>query len=89
MKLNPNFVLRNIVDEYIVVPICEEADKLHGVITLTESGAFLWEKLATEQTEDTLVEALLGEYDVDEATARRDVKAFLETIDGIGCVEKQ
>ena len=88
MTLKPNFILRNIADEFLVVPICEEADRIQGVITLSESGAFLWEKLETEQTVDTLVESLLDEYDVDEATAKNSVVAFVDSLREIGCIEE-
>ena len=87
MNVKPDFVLRDIAGEYLVVPICEEADRIHGIITFSESGAFLWEKLQDEQTEVSLVEALLGEYDVDADTAKRDVKAFLDSIAELGCLE--
>ena len=86
MKLKSDFVLREIADEFIVVPICEEADRIHGIINLSESGAFLWNLLQNEQTEDSLVAALLGEYEVDEATARADVNKFIASITEIGCL---
>ena len=88
MKIKQNYVLRNIADEYIVVPIGDEADRLHGVITLSESGAFLWEKLATEQTAETLTDALTAEYKVDWETALKDVQSFLDSIGQMGCLEE-
>lgn len=87
MTLKPDFVLRHIADDYLVVPIAEEADRLRGLIKLSSSGAFLWEQLQTEQTEDSLTAALLNKYDVDEPTARAAVAAFLESLKGIGCLE--
>lgn len=86
MILKSDYILRNIADEHIVVPLCEESDRLHGVIKLSSSGAFLWEQLQTEQTEDTLVAALLNQYDVDEPTARTAVAAFLASLREIGCL---
>ena len=87
MKLKPDYILRDIAGEYIVVPVCEEADKVKGIISLSESGAFLWEQLQNEQTEDSLVEALLNEYAIDPDTARSDVRAFLSSVQTIGCLE--
>ena len=47
---------------------------------MNESSAYLWEKVQGEKefTEDELVKMLLEEYDVDEATAKEDVKKLIE-----------
>lgn len=47
------------------------------MIRLNDTGAFLWEQLGADTTEDVLVRALLAEYAVDEDTARADVAVFL------------
>lgn len=88
MKLKSDFVLREVADEYIVVPLCEEADRIQGIIKLSSSGAFLWKLLQDEQTEDALADALTAEYAVDAATARADVAAFLASLRSIGCLEE-
>jgi hypothetical protein len=43
-------------------------------------GAFLWDLLPGAAGTDALVHAVLEEYDVDEATARADIEAFLEKL---------
>ena len=47
------------------------------MIRLNDTGAFLWEQLGADTTEDVLVRDLLAEYAVDEDTARADVAVFL------------
>ena len=86
MQIKPGFMLKNVAGSHIVVPVGENSVNFNAMITLNESGAFLWEKLAGEQTEDQLVAALTAEYDVDEATARRDINKFIETIKGAGLI---
>ena len=46
-------------------------------IFLNETGKFLWERLEKGTDEEALVAALLGEYDVDEQTARKHVALFV------------
>lgn len=43
--------------------------------------------LQEEATMDELVQGILEEYDVDEATAREDIQEFLDTLDkgGVLC----
>lgn len=86
MKVSPEFILREIADEYIVVPIGEEAKRIHGVLRLNEEGAFLWKLMEKEQTEETLFDALLNEYQVEADTAKKDISAFLEELKKIGCL---
>ena len=77
MKIKNGFVLRKIADTYIVVAIGEEAKKANVMVTLNETGGFLWEKLAEDVTEQQLVDALLENYEVDKELASSDVKAFI------------
>jgi len=76
MKLKDGFVLREIAGQTVVVPTAGDMD-LNVMITLNDTGAFLWARLEKETNEEALVSALLNEYDVDEATARRSVNAFV------------
>lgn len=80
MKIKDGFVLRNICDEFIVVAVGRQTLDFKGLIKLNESGAFLWEQLKNENTEDGLLQALTAEYAVDEATAKADIAAFLASL---------
>ena len=83
MKLKEGFLLRQVAGQTVVLPFSDELD-LNMMITLNETGRFLWERLQNGTTEDALVAALLEEYDVDEATARKQVVKFVEKLNGNG-----
>lgn len=83
MKLKEGFILRSVAGETVVVPTGDDLD-LNMMITLNDTGAFLWEKLQEETTQEALVAALLGEYDVDEETAKASVAAFVEKLNANG-----
>lgn len=83
-RANPDFMLREIAGEYILVPTGAAAARLNGLISLNETGAFLWNTLQQSQTEAELVAALVGEYEVDPETASADVRAFLTRMDEAG-----
>ena len=76
MKLKNEFILRQVAGQTVVLPTGGELD-LNMMITLNDTGAFLWEHLQNETDEAALVAALLGEYDVDEATAKKAVEDFV------------
>ena len=61
LKATREFVLREIAGEHILIPVGETAQKLHGMLNLSESGLLLWNTLQEERTEEELVEALLEE----------------------------
>ena len=87
MKIQSGFVLRVVGGENIAVPVGERSKSFHGMITLNETGAFLWKYFSEEHTEDEAVEALCGEYEVESELARTDVKRFMETISQKGLTE--
>lgn len=79
LKLKEGFILREIGGEIMVIPSGEELD-LNMMITLNETGRFLWERLEQGTTVEALVSALLAEYEVEEAVALENVKAFVEKL---------
>lgn len=84
LQVRPDFLLREVAGERILVPVGEAALSLHGMICLSESGALLWEKLHEPCTMRTLVDALLAEYEVDRDTAAADVREFLGKLEQHG-----
>ena len=83
MKIKEGFLLREVAGQTVVLPVADTLD-LNMMITLNETGACLWEHLNEETSEDALVQALLGEYDVDEQTARDAVTAFVKKLSDNG-----
>lgn len=87
MKVKDGFVLRAIAGSNIVVPVGAATAQFNGMITLNDSGAFLWRELEKGADVDSLTEALLREYDVDEATARTCTADFIAKLEEAGCLE--
>lgn len=76
MKLKEGFVLRDVAGQPVVLPSGDGLD-LNMMITLNETGKFLWQKLESGADADALVEALLAEYDVTEDVAHASVDRFV------------
>ena len=77
MKIKNNFVLKKIAGSYVVVPVRTRAVDFSGIIKLSESGAFLWKLLEKGADREELIEKMLEEYAVDEATAAADIDRFV------------
>ena len=88
MRVVPGFVVRQIAGETIAIPAGPAARQLSGLLALAGSGQFLFELLQTEQTEDSLVQAVLDTYEIDEATARSDVMEFLQILRDSGVLQE-
>lgn len=88
MKIKDGFIVNKVGSQHVVVPVGEASMERRCMIRLNGTGAFLWEQLGAETTEDALVQALLAEYAVDEDTARADVAAFLGKLRDADLLEK-
>lgn len=88
MKVTKEVLHREIAGEHILIPTGATALKVHGMMTLTESGQLLFDCLQNDCSEEDLVDAILKEYDIDRDTAAADVKSFLAKLDAVGLLEE-
>lgn len=84
LKVSDEMILREIAGENILIPVGKMALKVHGMLSLSESGLLLWEKLHDECTEEDLIDVILKEYTVDRETAAGDVKRFIRQMREVG-----
>ena len=87
MKIKNGFVVRSIAGESVVVALGEASKNFNGIIKLNDTGRSIWDKLAEGAELETLVEAILSEYEIDKATAEADVKVFVDTLKGADIIE--
>lgn len=80
MKIKEGYILKEVAGNFIVVAIGEAALDFNGVITLNETGAFLWDKMSDDITEQSLVDIMMNEYEIDENTAKADVLVFTQKL---------
>lgn len=77
MNVRKQLVKRTIAGDVILVPVGDASLELKGLLTLNETGERMWDLLLQCDTEEALVQHMLEEYEVDEATLRTDVREFL------------
>ena len=86
MKVNEGFVLTSVAGSDLVVATGKAAKILNGYITLNQTSRIMWDLLEKGCTEQELVNAILENYDVDNETATRDVRAFVEKLNDAGVI---
>lgn len=87
MKIKAGLVLYEVAESYVVVPAGEETLDFNGMVTLNETGAFLWKRLEQGCDQAQLVEALLEEYEVSREQAQQSVERFVAEIQENGFVQ--
>ena len=85
--LKDGFVLRQVADTWVVMPLGQVSLDFNGMLTLNETGALLWQELEKGGDAEALTNALTEQYDVSAEEARRDVDAFLEKLKRSGCLQ--
>ena len=87
MKAKTGFVLRNVVDEYILMPTGDNIGHFNGTVLLNEVSAFVWERLQNPISREELLQAILDEYEVEKTVASNDLDALIETLRGYDVIE--
>ncbi|MBR2823298.1 MAG: PqqD family protein [Clostridia bacterium] len=87
MKLKEQYELVSLAGDSLLIPLGDEGVRFHGVVVLNDESAFILEKLKQEQSMDSLVQALLDEYEIDEATAETAIRDLLRQLDEYGITE--
>ena len=79
MIAKPYYKVVRISDDYLAVPVGNAADSIHGIIALSETAAFVLNKMEKPITREELIEVLLSEYDVERETVESDLDSILRT----------
>lgn len=80
MKLKDGIVTNSIDGESFAIATGKAAKEFNGLVKNNPSAAFIFELLKCEQTEGSIVNAMMEKYDVDEATVRADVKELIDLL---------
>ena len=83
MKLKEGFILREVAGQIVVLPSGNDLN-LNMMITLNETGKFIWNLLEQDVTESDIVSAILKEYKVDQTAAEAAVTGFIRKLNEHG-----
>ena len=89
MKVKNGFNLREVCGENIIVAEGDENIDFSNIISMNESSAYLWQEVQklNNFTIDTLTQLLCEQYDIDEATAKKDVTTLATQWAAAGIIE--
>lgn len=87
MKLKDGIVTNSIDGESFAIATGKAAESFNGLVKNNPTAAFVFELLKTEQSEDSIVNAMLEKYEVDEKNVRADIKELLALLKSKGLIE--
>lgn len=78
MHLRYAFETVELDDQIVAVPVGDSSAKLHAILKLNKTAAFIFELLKNDVTEEEIVEALLDEYDESREKIVSDTHKYVE-----------
>ena len=89
MRINENFVLKTIAGEAVVMPVGDAVNKVRGMIKLNPTAEIIWKALEQNTDIDAVIKKVKENCeDIDEATVKEDVTAFIEKLSNLGIIEE-
>lgn len=85
-KKSDSIVSRKIADEFILVPIRQDAGDLGGIYTLNEVGARIWELIDGKVKVKEIKDRIIEEYEVSPEEAERDIVEHLQRLEKIKAI---
>lgn len=87
MKIDPRKKVRDVAGEHVVMMQSDTATDMTRVVGLNDSAKHLHDLLMDREfCEEDVVRLILDEYEIDEATARRDAAAWVKSMKQEGLI---
>ncbi len=77
MKLRGEFVVRQVMDDIVAVPVGETALRLNGMIMLNNVSRLIWECLEQDTEVGKIADAVTEAFEVSRQEALADIEEFL------------
>lgn len=88
MKIKDGFELKDICGENIIISHGKENINFTKIITLNESAALIWNKvIGKDFSIEDMVQTIIDEYEIDEATAKKDCENIASEWKKVGFIE--
>lgn len=75
---NPNYILREIAGECVLVPVGEECIISNGIISLNDTSAFLWKCFQEPKTIAEAVAEARAEYEDPNEELEKHINGYVE-----------
>ncbi len=77
MKIKIQYQVRPFLGSYIILPVGEDVWKDPALLLVNELGLDILRLLSSDTDETEILRWVLEAYDIDEATAKRDIRGYV------------
>jgi hypothetical protein len=80
MKLQGEFVVRQVMDNIVAIPVGQTALGLNAMILLNDVSKIIWDCLEQGTNLESMVKAVTDAFDVSADEARTDISEFCDKL---------
>lgn len=88
MKLYGEFIVRQVMDNIVAIPVGQTALRFNGMIMLNDVSKIIWECLAQETDIDSIVNAVTDAFEVSAEEAHADIAEFCDKLRKLQLLEE-
>lgn len=87
-RLSDDFVIRNILDECIVVPKKNQENDEHGFYALNMTGKIIINGINEGKEIDDIVAEVCDAFEIDSGSAAADIDEFINAFKNMGIIQE-
>ena len=88
MKLHGEFVVRQVMDNIVAIPVGQTALQLNGMILLNDVSKIIWDCLERGTNLEDAVKAVTDAFDVSADEAQADITEFCDKLRELQLLEE-
>ena len=88
-KANPDFLLREVAGEAVLIPIGEAGVFENSVISLNDTCSFLWKLFQEPRTEEEVIAEAKKEYSDPDGEMEQGIRSFIEEYVKYGLLKEE
>ena len=87
MKLRGEFVIRQVIDEVLAIPVGDMALEFNGMIMLNDVSRVIFECLSKDTSAEEILSAVTEKFEVTADQAGADITEFIDKLREINIIE--
>jgi hypothetical protein len=88
LKIKDGFLLRQVAGSWIVIPFGANVVAFNAVISLNDTGALIWENIASGKNKKDIVDLLVSQYETAREIVASDYDELIEQMRAANLLEE-
>jgi len=88
-RANPDFLLREVAGEAVLIPVGEAGVFENSVISLNDTCSFLWKLFQEPRTEEEVIAEAKKEYSDPDGEMEQGIRSFIEEFVRYGLLKEE